>query len=76
MGINNQLKVEIIWDTHEIDSKIKELASKIVENWSDADTVNLIPIMTGAICFGSKLLNHLESLMPDKWVVKIFFYLF
>ena len=69
MRNNNQIKVEIIWDTPEIDIRIRELALKIIKNWGDAGTVNLVPIMTGAICFGSKLLIHLESLIPDKWVV-------
>jgi len=69
MIINNEYTIETLWDATQIDNKIKELASRIIENWVDAETVNLIPIMTGAICFGSKLLNQLESNVPHKWVV-------
>ncbi len=69
MRTENSSKIEIIWDAPEIDKKIKELAAKIADNWAKADTVNLVPIMTGAICFGSKLLNYLESFKPGKWVV-------
>ena len=69
METKNSVNIEIIWDAPEIDLNIKLLAERIADNWKDADTVNLVPIMTGAISFGAKLLNYLESFTPGKWVV-------
>ena len=69
METKDSVNIEIIWDATEIDAKIKLLAEMIANNWKDADTVNLVPIMTGAISFGSKLLNYLEAFFPHKWVV-------
>ncbi len=69
METKNSVNIEIIWDAPEIDLNIKLLAERIADNWKDADTVNLVPIMTGAISFGAKLLNYLESSNPHKWVV-------
>ena len=69
METKDSVNIDIIWDATEIDAKIKLLAEMIANNWKDADTVNLVPIMTGAISFGSKLLNYLEAFFPHKWVV-------
>ena len=65
METKNSVNIEIIWDAPEIDLNIKLLAERIADNWKDADTVNLVPIMTGAISFGAKLLNYLEKKLPN-----------
>ena len=61
--------LQILWDEKTIEKKIKLLAQEISAKWINEPIVNLIPILTGGIVFGTKLIMELELLNPEKWIV-------
>ena len=56
--------IKVLWNSDEIDSAVKKLSKKIIKQFKDFDSINLIPILTGGLVFASKLLIGLESLKP------------
>ncbi|MBK67594.1 MAG: hypothetical protein CMP22_05645 [Rickettsiales bacterium] len=61
--------LEILWDEKTIEKNIKLIAKEIDTKWQNEPIVNLIPVLTGGIVFGTKLMIELESLNPQKWLV-------
>lgn len=61
--------LQILWDEKTIEKNIKIIAQEISTKWINEPVVNLIPILTGGIVFGTKLIMELELLKPEKWVI-------
>ena len=56
--------IKVLWNSDEIDSAVKKLSKKIIKQFKEYDSINLIPILTGGLVFASKLLIELASLTP------------
>jgi hypoxanthine phosphoribosyltransferase len=60
--------LEVLFDNDEVISGIQNLAKEIDAFYFDSLTVNLIPVLTGAMQFAAYLLTELEKLSPGKWL--------
>ncbi|MBI49748.1 MAG: hypothetical protein FI684_03035 [SAR202 cluster bacterium] len=64
-----QSPITELWSEKDIDQAIKRIAEEIDDAYASQQVVNLIPILTGALLFGAKLVIELEILSPGKWKV-------
>jgi hypoxanthine phosphoribosyltransferase len=68
-NLRNMNFITNLWEEHEINECIKNLASEINLAYEHINIVNLIPVLTGALFFSAKLISELEFLSPGKWKV-------
>jgi hypoxanthine phosphoribosyltransferase len=58
-----------LWSSTEVAAGIAALADELVVAYAEADTVNVIPVMTGALHFASTLTMELERRAPGRWLI-------
>ena len=61
--------MHLLWSYEEVQDAIRQVAKSIVETYSDAQAVNLVPVLTGAMPFCTGLAMELERLTPGKWCI-------
>ena len=61
--------LRLMWSSEEIQEAVTKIAKQLVSSFSEIETVNLIPIMSGALSFTASLSAILEDLAPGKWVI-------
>ena len=61
--------LRLMWSSEEIQKAVTTIAKQLVSSFSKIETVNLIPIMSGALPFAASLSAMLEDLAPGKWVI-------
>ena len=61
--------LRLMWSSEEIQEAVVLIAKQLVNSFSKIETVNLIPIMSGALPFAASLSAVLEDLAPGKWVI-------
>ena len=54
-----QSPITELWSEKDIDQAIKRIAEEIDYAYSSQQVVNLIPILTGALLFGAKLVKNI-----------------
>lgn len=67
MGPSILPDLNLLWSFDEIQVAIKRVAVAVHEAYADHDSVNLVPVLTGAMPFGTGLAMELERLSPGKW---------
>jgi hypoxanthine phosphoribosyltransferase len=67
MGPRIHSDLNLLWSSHEIDIAIKRVASAVNDAYADYSSVNLVPVLTGAMPFATGLGMELERLCPGKW---------
>ena len=61
--------MQILWTFEEIQEAIRQVAKSIDDLYSENESVNLVPVLTGAMPFCSGLAMELERLTPGKWCI-------
>jgi hypothetical protein len=61
--------MHLLWAFEEVQEAIRQVAKSIDDLYSENQTVNLVPVLTGAMPFCSGLAMELERLTPGKWCI-------
>ena len=57
----------LLWSSAQVQSAIQLVAKAIHQSYAPHDSVNLVPVLTGGMPFGTSLSMELERLAPGKW---------
>ena len=55
-----------LWSAEEVSAGIARLADQLAAAYSAEDTVNVLPVMTGALYFAASLTTALERRAPGR----------
>ena len=58
-----------LWSAEEVSAGIARLADELAQAYAAEDTVNVVPVMTGALHFASSLTMALERRAPGRWLL-------
>lgn len=58
-----------LWNFDEVQKAVRQVAKSIDDRYSGNESVNLVPVLTGAMPFCSSLAMELERLTPGKWCI-------
>lgn len=58
-----------LWSAEEVSAGIARLADQLAAAYSAEDTVNVLPVMTGALYFAASLTMELERRAPGRWLI-------
>lgn len=61
--------LRMLWSADDIRAGIERVADEIAAAFEAVGTVNLIPVMTGAMPFAAALASALEQLAPGRWLI-------
>lgn len=62
-------EMHLLWSYQEVQRAISQIAKSVDETYSGKESVNLVPVLTGAMPFCSELAMELERLSPGKWCI-------
>ena len=57
----------LLWSSVQVQSAIQLIAKAINQSYAPHESVNLVPVLTGGMPFGTSLAMELERLTPGKW---------
>ena len=57
----------LLWSSVQVESAIQLVAKAIHQSYALHESVNLVPVLTGGMPFGTSLAMELERLAPGKW---------
>ena len=57
----------LLWSSVQVQSAIQLVAKAIHQSYAPHESVNLVPVLTGGMPFGTSLAMELERLAPGKW---------
>ena len=57
----------LVWSSVQVRSAIQLVANAINQSYASHESVNLVPVLTGGMPFGTSLAMELERLAPGKW---------
>lgn len=63
----------MLWTREEVTRGIESIADAMAAAFRDAETVNLVPVMTGGLQFAAALSTALERRAPGKWLISPIF---
>lgn len=58
-----------LWSADEVRAGIGRLADELAAAYASEDTVNVVPVMTGALHFAAALTMALEHRAPGRWLI-------
>lgn len=67
MGSSMVPPFRLLWSSVQVQSAIQLVAKEIHQSYAPHESVNLVPVLTGGMPFGTSLAMELERLAPGKW---------
>jgi hypoxanthine phosphoribosyltransferase len=67
MGSSMVPPFRLLWSSVQVQSAIQLVAKVIHQSYAPHESVNLVPVLTGGMLFGTSLAMELERLAPGKW---------
>ena len=67
MGSSMVPPFRLLWSSVQVQSAIQLVAKAIHKSYAAHESVNLVPVLTGGMPFGTSLAMELERLAPGKW---------
>jgi hypoxanthine phosphoribosyltransferase len=67
MGPSMVPPFRLLWSSVQVQAAIQLVAKAIHQSYEPYESVNLVPVLTGGMPFGTSLAMELERLAPGKW---------